>query len=298
MNPRVVDTNFPDLKLFKKGKVRDVYDLGATLLMVATDRISAFDVVMPNPIPDKGKILNQISLFWFEKMKPLVENHVITSNVDDYPDVCRPYTDVLQGRSMLVKKTEPLPIECVVRGFISGSGWKSYLDSGSVCGIKLSDGLNESDRLSQPIFTPSTKEELGSHDINIDFDEAVERIGKFHAEKVRSLSLSIYNRGSALAAEKGIIIADTKFEFGLVGDEIIIIDEILTPDSSRFWPKETYAPGGPQKSFDKQYLRDYLLSLDWDMTPPGPNLPEEVIKNTRQKYLDALNLLTGTRHAI
>ncbi len=298
MNSGVVDTNFPDLKLFKKGKVRDVYDLGASLLMVATDRISAFDVVMPNPIPDKGKILNQISLFWFEKMKPLVENHVITSNVDDYPDVCRPYADVLQGRSMLVKKTEPLPIECVVRGYISGSGWKSYLESGSVCGIKLSDGLKESDRLAEPIFTPATKEELGNHDINIDFDEAVERIGKSHAEKVRSLSLSIYNKGSALAAEKGIIIADTKFEFGLVGDDIILIDEILTPDSSRFWPKETYAPGGPQKSFDKQYLRDYLLSLDWDRTPPGPDLPEEVIKNTRRKYLDALDQLTDTRHAI
>lgn len=291
MNSGVVDTNFPDLKLFKKGKVRDVYDLGASLLMVATDRISAFDVVMPNPIPDKGKILNQISLFWFEKMKSLVENHIITSNVDDYPDVCRPYADVLQGRSMLVKKTEPLPIECVVRGYISGSGWKSYLESGSVCGIKLSDGLIESARLAEPIFTPATKEELGNHDINIDFDEAVERIGKSHAEKVRSLSLSIYNKGSALAAEKGIIIADTKFEFGLVGDDIILIDEILTPDSSRFWPKETYAPGGPQKSFDKQYLRDYLLSLDWDRTPPGPDLPEEVIKNTRQKYLDALKIL-------
>ncbi len=298
MNTRIVDTNFPELKLFKKGKVRDVYDLGASLLMVATDRISAFDVVMPNPIPDKGKILNQISLFWFEKMKPLVENHVITSKVDDYPDICLPYAEVLQGRSMLVKKTEPLPIECVVRGYISGSGWKSYLESGSVCGIKLSDGLKESDRLPEPIFTPSTKEELGDHDINIDFDETVKRIGKSHAEKLRSLSLSIYNRGSALAAEKGIIIADTKFEFGLVGDEIILIDEILTPDSSRFWPKQTYAPGGPQKSFDKQYLRDYLLTLDWDRTPPGPDLPEDVIKNTRQKYLDALNQLTDTQHAI
>ncbi|MHC4458837.1 MAG: phosphoribosylaminoimidazolesuccinocarboxamide synthase [Planctomycetota bacterium] len=298
MNTPVKDTNFTDLKLFKKGKVRDVYDLGASLLMVATDRISAFDVVMPNPIPDKGKILNQISLFWFEKMKSLVENHIITSNVDEYPDVCRPYSDVLQGRSMLVKKTEPLPIECVVRGYISGSGWKSYLETGSVCGIKLSDGLIESARLAEPIFTPATKEEIGNHDINIDFDEAVERIGKTHAEKVRSLSLAIYNKGSALAADKGIIIADTKFEFGLIGDEIILIDEILTPDSSRFWPKETYVPGGPQKSFDKQYLRDYLLSLDWDRTPPGPDLPEEVIKNTRQKYLDALNQLTDSRHAV
>jgi phosphoribosylaminoimidazole-succinocarboxamide synthase len=298
MNTGVVETNFPDLKLFKKGKVRDVYDLGASLLMVATDRISAFDVVMPNPIPDKGKILNQISLFWFEKMKPLVENHVITSNVDDYPDVCRPYADVLQGRSMVVKKTEPLTIECVVRGYISGSGWKSYLESGSVCGIKLPEGLTESARLTEPIFTPATKEELGDHDINIDFEEAAERIGKPLAEKVRALSLAIYDKGSTLADEKGIIIADTKFEFGLVEDDIILIDEILTPDSSRFWPKETYAPGGPQKSFDKQYLRDYLLSLDWDKTPPAPHLPEEIINNTRQKYLDALDQLTGTHHAI
>ena len=298
MNTHLVDTNFPDLKLFKKGKVRDVYDLGASLLMVATDRISAFDVVMPNPIPDKGKILNQISLFWFEKMKPLVENHVITSNVDDYPDVCRPYADVLQGRSMLVKKTEPLSIECVVRGYISGSGWKSYLESGDICGIKLPEGLTESARLAEPIFTPATKEELGDHDINIDFEEAAERIGTPLAEKVRALSLAIYDKGSTLADEKDIIIADTKFEFGLVGNDIILIDEILTPDSSRFWPKETYAPGGPQKSFDKQYLRDYLLSLDWDKKPPAPSLPEEVIKNTRKKYLDALDQLTGTHHAI
>jgi len=298
MNTHLVDTNFPDLELFKKGKVRDVYDLGASLLMVATDRISAFDVVMPNPIPDKGKILNQISLFWFEKMKPLVENHVITSNVDDYPDVCRPYADVLQGRSMLVKKTEPLSIECVVRGYISGSGWKSYLESGDICGIKLPEGLTESARLAEPIFTPATKEELGDHDINIDFEEAAERIGTPLAEKVRALSLAIYDKGSTLADEKGIIIADTKFEFGLVGNDIILIDEILTPDSSRFWPKETYAPGGPQKSFDKQYLRDYLLSLDWDKKPPAPSLPEEVIKNTRKKYLDALDQLTGTQQAI
>ena len=298
MNTSVVDTNFPDLKLFKKGKVRDVYDLGQSLLMVATDRISAFDVVMPNPIPDKGKILNQISLFWFEKMKPLVQNHIITSNVDDYPAECRPYAAVLEGRSMLVKKTEPLPIECVVRGYISGSGWKSYLESGSICGIHLPAGLKESDKLEQPIFTPATKEEVGHHDINIDFEEAVNRIGKTFAEKVRSLSMSIYENGRALAAEKGIIIADTKFEFGVVDDQIILIDEILTPDSSRFWPKETYAPGGPQKSFDKQYLRDYLLSLDWDRTPPGPELPEDVINGTRQKYLDALNQLTDSRYAI
>jgi phosphoribosylaminoimidazole-succinocarboxamide synthase len=266
--------------------------------MVATDRISAFDVVMPNPIPDKGKILTQISLFWFDKMTSLVENHVISSNVDDYPEACKPYSEMLQGRSMLVKKTDPLPIECVVRGYISGSGWKSYLETGEICGIKLPEGLKESDRLPEPIFTPSTKEEAGDHDINIDFGEAAQRIGKMQAEKVRDLSLAIYNNGSSFADEKGILIADTKFEFGLIDNDIILIDEILTPDSSRFWPKDTYTPGGPQQSFDKQYLRDYLLSIEWNKKPPAPALPEQVIINTRQKYLEALYQLTGMRHAI
>jgi phosphoribosylaminoimidazole-succinocarboxamide synthase len=298
MNASVVETDFPGLRLLKRGKVRDIYDLGSDILMVATDRISAFDVIMPDPIPDKGKILTQISLFWFEQMTPLVDNHVITGNVDDYPDACKPYAETLRNRSMLVKKTQPLPVECVVRGYISGSGWKSYQESGSICGIKLPEGLTESDILSEPIFTPATKEELGNHDINIDFEEAAERIGKPTAEKVRELSLEIYNKGRTLADEKGIIIADTKFEFGVIENEIILIDEILTPDSSRFWPKETYEPGGPQSSYDKQYLRDYLLSIAWDKSPPGPALPEQVIKNTRQKYLDALNQLTGTRHAI
>jgi phosphoribosylaminoimidazole-succinocarboxamide synthase len=298
MNESVVETEFPGLRLLKRGKVRDIYDLGSDILMVATDRISAFDVIMPDPIPDKGKILTQISLFWFEQMTPLVDNHVITGNVDDYPDACKPYAETLRNRSMLVKKTQPLPVECVVRGYISGSGWKSYQESGSICGIKLPEGLTESDILSEPIFTPATKEELGNHDINIDFEEAAERIGKPTAEKVRELSLEIYNKGRTLADEKGIIIADTKFEFGVIENEIILIDEILTPDSSRFWPKETYEPGGPQSSYDKQYLRDYLLSIAWDKSPPGPALPEQVIKNTRQKYLDALNQLTGTRHAI
>jgi phosphoribosylaminoimidazole-succinocarboxamide synthase len=298
MNTSVVETEFPDLKLLKRGKVRDIYDLGPHILMVATDRISAFDVIMPDPIPDKGKILTQISLFWFEQMIPLIDNHVITGNVDDYPEVCKPYAETLRGRSMLVKKAQPLAVECVVRGYISGSGWESYQESGSICGIKLTKGLKESDKLLDPIFTPATKEELGDHDINIDFDEAAERIGKSNAEKVRELSLAIYKKGSAFAEEKGIIIADTKFEFGLIGNEIILIDEILTPDSSRFWPKETYEPGGPQRSYDKQYLRDYLLSIDWDKKPPAPPLPEQVIKNTRQKYLDAFNQLTGTRHAI
>ena len=293
MKTNVIKTDFPDLKIFKRGKVRDVYDLGDTLLMVATDRISAFDVVIPDPIPDKGKILTQISLFWFDLMKPLLKNHIISSKTDDYPEECKKYADILEGRSMLVKKTKPLPVECVVRGYISGSGWKSYQESGRICGIKLPEGLKESEKLAEAIFTPSTKEEVGTHDVNIDFDEAVNLIGKDIAEKVKSLSYEIYKKGAEIAEEKGIIIADTKFEFGLIEDEIILIDEVLTPDSSRFWPKETYRPGGSQESFDKQYLRDYLLSINWDQKPPAPPLPEEVIDNTRNKYIEALNKLTG-----
>lgn len=295
MNQPVVETNFPELNLIKRGKVRDIYDLGDALLMVATDRISAFDVIMPDPIPGKGKVLTQISLFWFEVMKPLVENHLISGNADEYPSVCKPYTDILRDRSMLVKKTEPLPIECVVRGYISGSGWKSYQESGSVCGIELPGGLKESDKLPEPLFTPSTKEEVGLHDINIDFEEAARRVGRPLAEKVKSLSLELYIKGTELADKQGIIIADTKFEFGRVGDDVILIDEVLTPDSSRFWPKALYSPGGSQKSFDKQYVRDYLLSIDWNKEPPGPSLPEEVISNSHEKYLEALNLLTGNR---
>ena len=293
MKTNVIKTDFPDLKIFKRGKVRDVYDLGDNLLMVATDRISAFDVVIPDPIPDKGKILTQISLFWFDLMKPLLKNHIISSKTDDYPEECKKYADVLEGRSILVKKTNPLPVECVVRGYISGSGWKSYQESGRICGIKLPEGLKESEKLAETIFTPSTKEEVGTHDVNIDFDETVNLIGKDIADKVKSLSYDIYKKGAEIAEEKGIIIADTKFEFGLIEDEIILIDEVLTPDSSRFWPKETYRPGGSQESFDKQYLRDYLLSINWDQKPPAPPLPEEVIKNTRNKYIEALNKLTG-----
>jgi len=293
MKTNVIQTDFTDLKIFKRGKVRDVYDLGDTLLMVATDRISAFDVVMPDPIPDKGKILTQISLFWFDLMKPLLRNHIISSKTDDYPEECKKYAEILDGRSMLVKKTKPLPIECVVRGYISGSGWKSYQESGTICGIKLPEGLNESEKLNEAIFTPSTKEEVGTHDVNIDFEETVNLVGNDIAEKVKSLSYEIYKKGANIADEKGIIIADTKFEFGLFEDEIILIDEVLTPDSSRFWPKDTYHPGGSQESFDKQYLRDYLLSINWDQKPPAPPLPEEVIKNTRNKYIEALNKLTG-----
>jgi phosphoribosylaminoimidazole-succinocarboxamide synthase len=298
MASAIKETDFPELNLLKRGKVRDMYDLGDNLLMVATDRLSAFDVVMPDPIPDKGIILTQISLFWFEFMKSLIPNHVIASQVEDFPEACQPYADMLRGRSMLIRKTTPLAIECVVRGYISGSGWKSYQESGSICGIQLPEGLKESDQFPEPLFTPSTKAEQGDHDINIDFDQAAEIVGRLLAEKVRDLSLEIYAKGSTMAAEKSIIIADTKFEFGQIGDDVILIDEVLTPDSSRFWPKETYAPGGAQKSFDKQYVRDHLLTLDWDKTPPGPTLPETVIKNTRQKYLDALIQLTGSDYGL
>ena len=298
MKKPVSETNFQGLNLIKRGKVRDIYDLGEHLLMVASDRISAFDVVMPDPVPDKGVILTQISLYWFEIMKPIIENHVVSANVNDYPAVCRPYSETLHGRSMLVKKTEPLSIECVVRGYISGSGWKSYQQIGSVCGIDLPGGLQESDKLPEPIFTPSTKEELGAHDININFAEAEKRIGKDLASKAKNLSLAIYKKGSEMAAEKEIIIADTKFEFGLLGDKLILIDEVLTPDSSRFWPKATYQPGGSQQSFDKQYVRDHLLSVKWNKQPPAPTLPEDIIRNTRKKYLEALTQLTGDSYGL
>jgi phosphoribosylaminoimidazole-succinocarboxamide synthase len=298
MNPVISRTDFPDLKLLKRGKVRDMYDLGEHLLMVATDRISAFDVVMDDPIPDKGVILTQISLFWFEMMKTVVGNHVVTGNVTEYPSACRPYAAALKGRSLLVKKADPLPIECVARGYISGSGWSSYQHSGEVCGIRLPSGLRESDRLPEPIFTPATKEEVGIHDINIDFAEAQKRIGAELAARVRDLTLSLYRKGAAFAETKGIIIADTKFEFGLVGKELILIDELQTPDSSRFWPKAAYKPGGPQQSYDKQYMRDYLVSTRWNKTPPPPPLPEEVVRNTRLKYLEALKQLSGSSHGL
>lgn len=292
MEQAVIETNFNGLNLIKRGKVRDIYDLGDELLMVATDRISAFDVVMRDPIPKKGKILTRISLYWFDVMKSLLPNHVISGNVDDYPESCRPYTDVLRGRSMLVKKAEPLSIECIVRGYLSGSGWKDYLASGEICGIKLPQGLKESDRLPEPVFTPSTKAEKGLHDININFNEAANIIGKELAERVKNLSIAIYKKGADLAHKKGIIIADTKFEFGILDNDLILIDEILTPDSSRFWPLESYQPGGPQKSYDKQYLRDYLLSIRWNKKPPAPILPQNVISNTQNKYQEAFQQLT------
>ncbi|MBW1987906.1 MAG: phosphoribosylaminoimidazolesuccinocarboxamide synthase [Deltaproteobacteria bacterium] len=293
MSQPVFQTSLEGLPDPKRGKVRDIYDLGDKLLMVATDRLSAFDVIMPDPVPDKGRVLTRISLFWFDVMADLVDNHVITADVDEFPPECRPHKDVLAGRSMLVKKVAPMPVECVVRGYISGSGWKSYQKDQTVCGIKLPAGLKHSDKLPTPCYTPSTKAEVGLHDENITFEETVKLVGEDKAAALRELSLAIYEKGAALADERGIIIADTKFEFGLDGDKIILIDEILTPDSSRFWPKESYEPGKIQDSFDKQYVRDYLESLDWDKTPPAPHLPPEVIEKTREKYLQALSLLTG-----
>ncbi|MCJ7810321.1 MAG: phosphoribosylaminoimidazolesuccinocarboxamide synthase [Desulfobulbaceae bacterium] len=286
-------SNFKDLILLKRGKVRDVYEVGDKLLIVATDRMSAFDVVMDDPIPDKGRILTGISLFWFKKLENVIANHLITSEPSEYPEICRQYAPELKGRSMLVQKAEPLQVECIVRGYLSGSGWKDYLSTGRVCGIPLVEGLQESQILPEPIFTPSTKAVDGMHDENIPFEEASKILGEKTALEVRRISLEIYRMGRALAAEKGIIVADTKFEFGIKDGKIILIDEVLTPDSSRFWPENEYRPGGPQKSFDKQFLRDYLIEIRWPKQPPPPKLPEDIITKTRGKYLEALERLTG-----
>lgn len=291
----MLKSDFKDLKKIRSGKVRDLYEIGDKLLLVATDRMSAFDVVMDDPIPDKGRVLNTLSLFWFDKLKAVVKNHIISTNPEEYPEPCPAYKDQLDKRSMLVRKTEPLPIECIVRGYLSGSGWIEYQEKGSICGIPLPPGLKESEQLPEPVFTPSTKAEQGLHDENISFDKVVELIGAGKAKKIKELSLKIYSFGRKLAADKGIIIADTKFEFGTENGEIILIDEVLTPDSSRFWPMDSYVPGGPQKSFDKQFLRDYLNSLDWPKTPPPPKLPEEIINKTREKYIEALERLTGEK---
>ncbi|HWZ53204.1 MAG TPA: phosphoribosylaminoimidazolesuccinocarboxamide synthase [Candidatus Acidoferrales bacterium] len=293
MSAVVSQTDFAGLKLRARGKVRDIYELGDRLLIVATDRLSAFDVILPTPIPDKGRVLTQLSLFWFDKLAKIVPNHVISAS--NFSGELAPYAAALEGRAMLVRRTEPVPIECVVRGYLSGSGWKDYQKTGSVCGIALPSGLRESDRLPEPIFTPSTKATTG-HDENISFDETVARIGRPLAEKLRDTSLAIYKSAVAYAAERGIIIADTKFEFGLIGDDLIWIDEALTPDSSRFWPGNEYVPGKPQPSFDKQYVRDYLERIGWNKQPPGPALPPDVVAATRDKYREAYQRVTG--HAL
>jgi phosphoribosylaminoimidazole-succinocarboxamide synthase len=286
-------TEFKTLNLKGRGKVRDIYDLGERLLIVATDRISAFDVVMPNPIPDKGKVLTQLSKFWFELTQEIVPNHVISTEVESFPEECKPYKEILRGRSMLVVKTEPLSVECVVRGYLSGSGWEEYKKKGEVCGIPLSKGWQESSKLEEPIFTPATKAEMGLHDENITFEKVEKIAGKELARRLKSLSLAIYKRARDFAEQRGILIADTKMEFGMKDGKLLLIDELLTPDSSRFWPKDDYRPGGSQKSFDKQFLRDYLLSLKWDKSPPAPELPEEIIRKTREKYLEAYERLVG-----
>jgi len=275
------------------GKVRDVYELHDALLIVATDRLSAFDVILPTPIPDKGVILTQLSLFWFDFLKDTVRTHLIAHEVDDYPAELQKFSEQLQGRSMLVKKASPLPVECIVRGYLSGSGWKDYKKTGSVCGIPLPAGLVESSRLPEPVFTPSTKAQVGEHDENIDMNRVKDLIGKDLADKIQDLSLKIYAKAAQKALEAGVIIADTKFEFGLVNDELILIDEVLTPDSSRFWPADEYRPGGPQPSFDKQFVRDYLESIGWNKKAPGPVLPHEIVEKTRTRYITALERLTG-----
>jgi phosphoribosylaminoimidazole-succinocarboxamide synthase len=284
------ETQFAGLTPVARGKVRDIYDLGDKLLIVATDRLSAFDVILPTPIPDKGRVLTQLSLFWFNLLKDAIPNHVLSAT--EFPAPFDSFKEELAGRSMVVRKTQPLPIECVVRGYVSGSGWKDYRTTGKICGIPLPTDLVESDRLPEPIFTPATKAAIG-HDENISFEQAASLIGKELADKVRAVSLEIYRRAAAYAEPRGIILADTKFEFGLLHNELIWIDEALTPDSSRFWPAAHYNPGGPQASFDKQFVRDYLERMQWPKTPPGPELPPEVVEATRAKYREAYRILAG-----
>ena len=293
MTPLVRETNLAGLQPPKRGKVRDIYDLGDTLLIVATDRISAFDVVLPNAVPEKGRVLTQISKFWFAQTATIVHNHLISTDVRQFPVVCKPHAAILEGRSMLVRKSQPLPVECIVRGYLTGSGLKEYRVSGSVSGIKLPPGLTEASRLPEPIFTPSTKAEVGEHDENIDFATVVRLVGQDVAQKIKQYTLAVYSRACTLAEAKGIIIADTKLEFGIYDNEVILIDEVLTPDSSRFWPKADYREGVVQKSFDKQFVRDYLLALKWDQRPPAPMLPDDVVRKTSEKYLEVLAMLAG-----
>jgi phosphoribosylaminoimidazole-succinocarboxamide synthase len=290
MNPVVWETNLEGARLRNRGKVRDLYDVGDSLLIVATDRLSAFDVVLPTPIPDKGRVLTQLSMFWFNLLRDVIPNHVITAT--DFTGDLAPHQAILEGRAMLCRKTEPIPIECVVRGYLAGSGWKDYQKTGSVCGVALPKGMRESDQLPEPIFTPSTKATTG-HDENISIEQAATVIGMPLAERLRDVSLEIYKRAVAYSTPRGILLADTKFEFGLIGKELIWIDEALTPDSSRFWPAAGYQPGKSQPSFDKQYVRDYLEQIGWNKQPPGPVLPPEVVTQTRAKYREAYQRLTG-----
>jgi phosphoribosylaminoimidazole-succinocarboxamide synthase len=291
--PTLIATEFEDLQLFARGKVRDLYAVGDLLLMVATDRISAFDYVLPTGIPGKGRVLTQISLFWFDYLSDLVPNHLVTADAEKYPAELKPYQEELRDRSMLVNRARMFPAECVVRGYLSGSGWKDYKQTGQISGISLAPGLRESERLPEPIFTPATKSMSGEHDENISFDQMVDRVGGDHAEDLRRLSLAIYAKASAHAQERGLILADTKFEFGLTAKGIVLADEVLTPDSSRFWPSEGYRPGAAQPSFDKQFVRDYLEAVGWNKQPPAPELPENVVRKTQEKYEQALELLTG-----
>jgi phosphoribosylaminoimidazole-succinocarboxamide synthase len=290
--PPLLESKLPGIKLWKRGKVRDVYEVGDKLLLIATDRLSAFDVVLPTGIPGKGVLLTQMSLFWFELLKDVVPHHVVSAEVSDYPDELKRFRDQLEGRSMLVQRTDVLPIECVVRGYIVGSGWKDYKKTGAICGIALPAGLRESDRLEPPIFTPATKAETG-HDENISFETMIGSVGQDRAAEARRVSLEIYERARSHAEARGIIVADTKFEFGIRDGRLIWIDEALTPDSSRFWPRDAYAPGRSQPSFDKQFVRDYLETLDWDKQPPGPELPPEVVARTVEKYVEAFERLRG-----
>jgi phosphoribosylaminoimidazole-succinocarboxamide synthase len=289
----ITETDLP-LKIFKKGKVRDLYEFDKYLLLIATDRISAFDYVLKDPIPYKGICLTQISKFWFEYFSGVVSNQLISADSSSFPSELHDFKDILYGRSMLVKKADVFPIECIVRGYISGSAWKSYKEDGTVCGLKLPSGLKESDKFEEPLFTPSTKADSG-HDVNISFDEMKNIVGNQIAKNLRDLSIEIYQKATEYAIKRGIIIADTKFEFGMIGDEIVLVDEALTPDSSRFWPEESYNPGKSQPSFDKQYVRDYLISTDWDRNSPPPRLPEDVITETKRKYIDAYEKIIGKR---
>ena len=291
--PTIIETEFSHLTLHARGKVRDLYSVGEFLLLVATDRISAFDHVLATGIPGKGKVLTQLSLFWFDFLKEVVPNHLITADVSQYPRELRRYSEELDGRSMLVKRAQMFPVECVVRGYLSGSGWKDYLTTGAICGLHLPAGLREGDKLPQPIFTPATKSLDGEHDVNISFDEMVARVGAQSAERLRGLSLAVYQKASDYAEARGLILADTKFEFGTHAEGIILADEVLTPDSSRFWPRGQYQPGRQQPSFDKQYVRDYLESIHWNKQAPAPGLPDDVVVHTQQKYLEAFRLLTG-----